>query len=441
MATPDRPTRTVSYVVRLGLLFTALQLGYAFTVPAFSGPDEPEHRQFVQALLETHRLPVLGELPTDVLGPEGYRVGVGTRPTGLSGRTTPQAQQPPLAYLVYAVVEAGRRMVGLSDVWLRLGGLVWGWIAIAALAALGRELFDDRPLVRDGLPASVLFPGPVYLCAVVSNDGAALAAGAVILWRLLRGLREPYRVRDLALLGLAVGCGLAIKSTVLVYLPVALFAALAYRPDGPRRWWAPLLVLGVALLPVAWWWHHNHALYGAALVRAHARPTLMSIPHTIQYSRDLFGDGIVLTASLLTVSFTWLPTCVAPLWLLLGWPYVTLALSIVCWAVAILGLLGPWRKPGVFQPAQRLARRYCLALLGLLFVLYLQQFLFQDYLVSLFAGRYFLTVYGALLLPLLSGCSVSLGEHETDRTGRRLAWLGVAGSLLCWPMVVSPPGG
>ncbi len=277
---------------------------------------------------------------------------------------------------------------------------------------------------------------------MVSNDGAAMAAGAVVLWRLLRGLREPYRPADLALLGLALGLGLATKSTLLVYLPAAAVAAVACRGEGRPRWWAAAVVLLVAALPVAWWWWHNQTSYGSALVRAHARPTLYSVPHLLAASRDLGSDLLVLATSLLTVSVVWLPTCVMPLWLLLNRLALSYLVGGLCWVLALLCLLGPRGRPAdIFTRPQRLARRYSLALVVLMLLIYTHQYLFQDFLVALFAGRYFLTIFGAILVPLLTGWAVSLGARQRAGAGRRLALFGVAASLLCWPIVVSPPAG
>jgi len=440
MARTDGASGQRRYVLRLCLVFTGLHLLHVLTVPAFQGPDENEHRQYVQALLDTHRLPVLAELPRDILAPAGYRIGVESVPTGLAGAQTPQAQQPPLSYLVYAGAEAVRRVSGLPEVWLRLVGLLWGWLTIVALAALGRELFDDQPAVRDGLPACILLPGPVYLCSVVSNDGAAMAAGAIVLWRLLRGLCTPFKPADLALLGLTIGLGLATKSTLLVYLPVALVAAVRWRDAGQSRWWAAL-VLVVAVLPVAWWWWHNQQFYGSPLVRAHARPTLYSLQHTLAASRDVNSDLVVLFAELIITSLIWLPTCVMPLWLLLARWWWAFAVGVACWIPALLCLIGPLRKETRrLTDTERHMRRVSFAIVGLLFVLYVQQFLFQDYLVSLFAGRYFLSVFGAILVPLLTGWSVSLGEHQ-DRAGRRLAAIAAALTVAYWPVVINPPSG
>ena len=440
MTTPETNAPARRYLLALGAAFLALHLLYALSIPAFSGPDEVEHRLFVLALVDHHRLPILDQLPRNIYDAAGHRIAVDVEPTGVSGPATPQAQQPPLPYLVYAAAELFRRAIGLPEIWLRLAGVLWGWIAMAALAALGRELFDDLPAVRDGLPACILLPGPVYLCSVISNDGAAMAAGEVILWRLVRGFRSPYTRTDLVLLGLAVGLGLAVKTTLLLYVPLAMTAAAMVGRERRPRWARAGQVLLIALLPVAWWYLRNHQLYGEMLVRAHARPTILSLTATLQASRDPMADLQVLTAELLITAVYWLPTCVAPLWLMLN-RYVALTIiGVVLWIVVLLCLSGYRNRPVESTPVwRRQAERYSLAGLGIMFVMYEQQFLFQDFLVAVFAGRYFLAVYGCLCLVVLSGWASGLSNPHRPRVGHWLAVGATVLSLVCWHIAASPP--
>lgn len=104
-----------------------------------------------------------------------------------------------------------------------------------------------------------LHPMAAFMSGAVSNDGLALALGALLCWLLLRGLRGGLSLRWLAALGLAAGGALLVKRTAIPYLLVAgalgalgiLLGGLRNRPGarnrpGLRNLLAPLLGNGFA---------------------------------------------------------------------------------------------------------------------------------------------------------------------------------------------------
>ncbi len=432
---PRRPLR----LLFPALAFVVLQLVYAQSIARFHGPDEEEHLAYVRALADEHRLPVLPTLPIPVPDPASGGFKTDDRPTGLPGPSTPQAQHPPLAAAVYAVWYRAVRLLGLPAGAVRWVGALWGLAAMALLALAAREVFDDRPLLAL-LPLTVLLPGPVYLCAVVTNDGAALAVGALILWRLLRLFRVAPDGRDTVLLGLSVGLGLLTKSSLLVTVPFALGALLwSARRAGDYRRTALLKAVCCAaamVLPVGWWWLRNVGLYGTPLVRAHARPILFTVAEAFSNEDSLY---LVVYQICMTLFF-WFPMTVAPLWLILRLFWVALGVYFAVWAVPLAAAVGlrSWRLTDP-SPRATAALRFSGGLVAVMVVLYVHQFLFQDTEVALFGGRYFMAIYGAVMIPILAGFEAGLNDRSRALAGRGLPYLMAAASAAFVTTAANPP--
>ncbi|MCC7494247.1 MAG: hypothetical protein IT204_17950 [Fimbriimonadaceae bacterium] len=412
--------------------FAVLQLAYASVAPAGQGPDEAEHRVYVEALQRQHRLPVLPALPQVVRDAAGLPTAWVSVPTGLTGPLARQAQHPPLAYLAYALWGSVVEALGLPPGALRWLGLLWGWLALWALVRLTADLRLATAGLAAALPAAVLLPGPIYLCAVVSNDGPAFAVGMILAWRLWRSLEHPPTRRDTLYLALALTAGLLIKVTLAIYLLLAL--PLWWRQTRRPGEVALLLVLPLlALLP--WLWR-NQQLYGLWLPRVDARPFIL-------HWGTVVADD---TAPLLFISglgvalLYWLPTSLAPLWLLMPW-YTPLMIGyLLCWLVAVAGWVGlrGWRRTD--PPAlQRALVRQALLTLLLTVGLYLLQFLHQDGNIPLYAGRYIVPFLPALLLPLAWGCSSGWPDRASRGVSRALPWIWLVAAAALLPVIAHPP--
>lgn len=275
----------------LGLLIgltVGFGLAFNLTTPLFEAPDEENHFLFIRYLQIYHALPVQG------LDPAG-----------------PRAHHPPLYYLLGALLTSGVPQAGSADriamrvnphVTFRYGdaqvankalyvhatpaerwpyadqalavhlarllSTAFAALAVAATYGLGRELRPDEPacaVLAAGLVG--LNGGVLFMAGVVQNATAALAASAVCLYTLSRGLRRGFTFRRWLAVGAAYGFGLLVQTSLLALAaPLALAGLfdLWARHGQLRR--AFLDIIGGAGLPVAvldgWWFWRNQQLYG-----------------------------------------------------------------------------------------------------------------------------------------------------------------------------------
>jgi small subunit ribosomal protein S36 len=193
----------------------------------------------------------------------------------------------------------------------------------------------DESVARTAAFVPLLIPQLAYIGGAVNNDGAAIAATAVV-WTLLMTLtRSGPTPRRLILLGVALGAAFWTKGTALTLLPaVPLALAIAYRRSrpGPLRRWAPPAALatfgslGLALAVGGWWWAVNLVRYGTL------QPAAVATPLIEGHARDLGGFLVAFLARLR--------------WTLIGEvggrePQVFYLMTVVvAWVFVVLGLVG-----------------------------------------------------------------------------------------------------
>ena len=241
------------------------------------GPDayEPETARLIGRLgsPEYHRDPVAplrSELPRPAWEvPEAEverRVAAST--ALLAGRSSLEADQPPVYYAVAGAWLALGRGLGLRDAplwyWVRgLGAaaafglvwLAWGWL---------REPYAERPVMRLGVPILLAaFPqDAVYY--VTSDALTPLLGGAAFAWAVRLSARPESRNTAFAGAGLVLAAALLCKypnAALYAAAAVASGAALArgHAADVASRW---TLYWAAALVPAAAWLAHNAWLGG-----------------------------------------------------------------------------------------------------------------------------------------------------------------------------------
>ena len=229
----------------LAIILTAyfcLGLLYSVRNPVFEAPDENWHFAFVRHVAAGRGLPSL--LP-------------GSRVEEIAG----EAGQPPLYYLLAGALTSWIPAESLSDyyesnpsgsrgyldtdgnknVWVHLKpdtfpwqgeflaahlarclSLVLGALAVAATYATARELFPDRPAVWPTAAAiNALIPQFLFITAAITNDAAAAATGAGVIYLTARIVNRGPSVRRDLLLGLALGLAALSKLSLLMALPFA----------------------------------------------------------------------------------------------------------------------------------------------------------------------------------------------------------------------------
>jgi 4-amino-4-deoxy-L-arabinose transferase-like glycosyltransferase len=238
---------------------TAIAVLAAITVaryPVWTLVDEGAHFDYIQAIAEDGRVPVIGDLVSPQV--EAIREHVYPGPPrrdrariGLAGRSY-EAQQPPLYYLIAAPAFSipsddmtKVRVVRAFDVLLLLG-------AVAVFLLLAREVLGrgDLALAATALALTVfLWPAMVVRGVTIGNQGLELLIGVGLIYALWRAERDRQPGWLIAA-GALLGFGLLTRLTLAYMIPVAVGAAVVGALRGPRRfpWWA---LATAAALPVA----------------------------------------------------------------------------------------------------------------------------------------------------------------------------------------------
>jgi 4-amino-4-deoxy-L-arabinose transferase-like glycosyltransferase len=225
--------------------------------PLWTLVDEGAHFDYIQAIADDGRLPVI----TDLVSPQVEAIAEHVYPApprknraeiGLGGRSY-EAQQPPLYYLlaVPAFAAGGSdyktkaRVVRAFDVLFLLA-------AIAVFLALCREVLGRGPEALAGTALALtvfLWPAVVVRGVTISNEGLELLVGAAMVYALWRAASERSP-GWLVAAGALVGLGLLTRLTLAYLAPVAIGVAVVGALRGPKRfpWWS---LAAAAAIPVA----------------------------------------------------------------------------------------------------------------------------------------------------------------------------------------------
>jgi hypothetical protein len=214
--------------------------------PTFIGLDEQAH--FDYAVYLSH-----GQVPRwgDLYKPETVHLldclgVVRTTPRPCTGNTDPaayppegfsyEAQQPPLAYLAYVpFVGPGNSPAATLD-HARAGGLAWLAVGLCLLGVVA--WLGDFTLLQLAALLTIcgLNPWTIESAAVVTNDSAAIAAGAATIATIQLARRRSY----LLILCLVVGVVIGLLKATFIAAPVAvLIGALVLESRRPDRFRLP----------------------------------------------------------------------------------------------------------------------------------------------------------------------------------------------------------
>jgi hypothetical protein len=257
----------------------ALFAGKLASLPLTTGFDAANHLVYVDLLRREQRLP---------LANEGW-----------------STYHPPLYYATVALLQESSAGLGpaaervatkLPSFFAGLGTL---WVAFA----LARMLLPARPeLVAVAVLFAGVLPLDVYTSAYVSNEPLHAALFGVATLACVRALlRRRLRIRDAALVGLAVGFALLAKVTALLLAAVAGFFLLVRGAiaEGarPARFAAIAAVYAAPIAALSGWFYaRNVQLYGSPIAGNWNLPGMIwwSQPgfHTPAYYFG-FGESLV----------------------------------------------------------------------------------------------------------------------------------------------------
>ncbi|MFN8423226.1 MAG: glycosyltransferase family 39 protein [Anaerolineae bacterium] len=317
-------------------LMLPLALAWWLLVPPWEAPDGVWHWHFAAHLADGGGLPrSVAEARDAPWRQEGSQpplyyalVALAVRPFDRSDGATALRDNPHAAVGVASEGGNVNRMVhpprerfpwrGVARA-ARVAGLVsllLAMIAVAFTHAAARRLLPDRPDVALAAAATVgLSPAVLFFGTQISNDIAALAAGAAVLWAIARVVEGGATVRGAATLGVACGVAVLCKLNGVFLWPVAGIAILVAAtpnvvpPNEPSNssgqrtspspsiaggGWGVRASLASAMLPVlsftvalalvaAWWPVRNWRLFGdptglplmwAAMPRRPSSPSL-----------------------------------------------------------------------------------------------------------------------------------------------------------------------
>jgi 4-amino-4-deoxy-L-arabinose transferase-like glycosyltransferase len=221
-------------------VFAGFAIAYTRITPLGASPDELSHLHYITGISDHLRLPPAGE---------------------------PERQQPPLYYLLGAIVA---RITGDDARLIRLVSVVLGVLTILTVYLVARRLFPSRPYLAVGAAALVaLLPETQYLAGAINDDNLAWLAGALLVLAGVAVMQSSALSARLALAaGLAVALAVLAKETVWVLALLLLVIVVV-------RFWRRLRALQVAALVLpsvvcaGWWFVRNAVAFGSPLPPLH----------------------------------------------------------------------------------------------------------------------------------------------------------------------------
>jgi 4-amino-4-deoxy-L-arabinose transferase-like glycosyltransferase len=221
-------------------VFAGFAVAYTRITPIGASPDELSHLHYINGIADHLRLPPAGE---------------------------PERQQPPLYYLLGAIVA---KLTGDDARLIRLVSVVLGVLTILSVYAVARRLFPLRPALAVGAAALVaLLPEAQYLAGAINDDNLAWLAGALLVLAGVVVLQS-----DLLSPRLALACGLAVALAVLAKETVWILALLLLVVVVVRfsRQLRPLHVVALVVPTIVlagWWFVRNTVAFGSPLPPLH----------------------------------------------------------------------------------------------------------------------------------------------------------------------------
>ncbi len=221
-------------------VFAGFAVAYTRITPVGASPDELSHLHYINGIADHLRLPPAGE---------------------------PERQQPPLYYLLGAIVA---RLSGDDPHLIRLVSVVLGVLTILTVYAVSRRLFPLRPALAVGAAALVaLLPEAQYLAGAINDDNLAWLAGALLVLAGVVVVQSEVVTPRLALgAGLAVALAVLAKETVWI-LALLLLVLVVVRCGRQLRALHAAALLVPTIVLAGWWFVRNAVEFGSPLPPLH----------------------------------------------------------------------------------------------------------------------------------------------------------------------------
>jgi 4-amino-4-deoxy-L-arabinose transferase-like glycosyltransferase len=221
-------------------VFAGFAIAYTRITPIGASPDELSHLTYINGIADHLRLPPAGE---------------------------PERQQPPLYYLLGAIIA---KLTGDDARLIRLLSVVLGVLTILTVYAVARRLFPLRPALAVGAAAMVaLLPEAQYLAGAVNDDNLAWLAGALLVLAGVVVMQRELLTPRLALgVGLAVALAVLAKETVWA-LAILLLVVVVVRYARRLRAVHVAALLLPTIVFAGWWFVRNAVEFGSLLPPLH----------------------------------------------------------------------------------------------------------------------------------------------------------------------------
>jgi 4-amino-4-deoxy-L-arabinose transferase-like glycosyltransferase len=254
-------------------VFAGFAIAYTRITPIGASPDEVSHLHYITGIADHFRLPPASE---------------------------PERQQPPLYYLLGAVIA---KLTGDDARLIRLLSVALGVLTILTVYAVTRRLFPLRPGLAVGAAALVaLLPETQYLAGGINDDNLAWLAGALLVLAGIIVMQSKALTPRLALgVGMAVALAVLAKETVWVLAALLIVLVVVRRGRELRAVQVAALVVPTIVL-AGWWFVRNAIAFGNPLPPLHPitaqRQVLNSISQirgyiaaTAQSVVGMYGNG------------------------------------------------------------------------------------------------------------------------------------------------------
>lgn len=321
---------------------------YAGFVPLWEGYDEFAHFAYVQHLAEAHTLPDLRNAATSeevaeslrlapvpwtirqwtpggITHDDFWRLPAGLReqrardlkkiPVELARNFAPdlrlyEAQQPPLAYLLYAIPYMAFHGASLlTRAWvIRLTGCAMASFVIPLGFLVALRIFGNAAQAVGVVAVVASMPELMMTADHGGNEPLAIVLGTACVCVFCRLTDNSHRPILRALfLGCLLGCGLLTKAYFLTMIPAVagVFAVLLWRNPASRRQLArQLIVTAAAALAIAGWWYARALFVTGTLTGSQI--AIAAQRSAVPLPRAVAGIGWVRVADFALSSHIWL---------------------------------------------------------------------------------------------------------------------------------------
>lgn len=427
------------------LIYFVIATLYAIWTPKWQAPDEPAHFNYIRHIAETGTLPVLQ--PGDYDQAYLEKIKAEKFPATLPiDSIRYESYQPPLYYLVATPLYWLMRGAGIDAavIALRLFSVVLGVLVLLVAFNVIHSIYpDDRLLALATVGLMATIPQHIAVSASISNDLAAELVLVLIVWLAVKRIQRTLSDSQYVWLGgILFGAALLTKTTV--YVPGAIIllgAQVAYtRLNASRLTFYslrfPFYSFALALLVASPMFIRGALIYGMTDPLGIARHDAVVIgqPTTAQMIAQ-FGFK--------HIAFDFFAVTFKSFWAQFGWMGVLVndriyvALAMLC-VIALFGfalyVARLVRQRELLTPAQQAI----LALLSLLLIVALADYVAYNFKFLQFQGRYLFPALIAIALGLVIGLR-ELVAREYVRLVFTLLYLGMGAlDLACLFFFIVP---